>query len=158
MQMLTCVERLVLESLGSSPKDMKALMRDTQLEMRFLANILQSLTLRSYVVHGPDGYRPNQHLPSGEMRQLNHESCVRLEALELIEGLCKSPDKKIGLRKAWMSEKDRAILRALLKNVEDFVQSLPAPPKQAPLHEYTLVVWGEDQYGQAINRLIGGVV
>lgn len=158
MTTLTCVERLVLESLGNGPKDLATLMRDTQLELRFLVNILHALTLRSYVVHGEQGYAPNHHLPSEERAALHDDSQARLEAMELLAGLAHSQEKKLGLRKVWMSDKDRSILRALLKNVEDFVQTLPPPPKHAPLHQYTLVAWAEDQYGEVVKRLIAGVV
>ena len=158
MQVLTSVERLVMESLGSGPKTLKGLMSDTRLELRFLANILHALTLRSYIVLTPEGYAHNPHLPAAELALINDENSRRSEALELIEGLTTARDKKIGIRKAWVGERDRAILGAMLRNLEEFMQTLPAAPKNAPLHEYTLVVFGADQYGSTVQRLIGGVV
>ena len=152
MSSLTSVERLVLESLGSAPKDLKSLMADTQLELRFLVNVLHALTLRSVITLTDEGYSPNRHLPAQEIASMNDESSRREEALELFNGI-----HNMGLRKAWVSEKDRKILKAILKNLEDFMQTLPAAPKNAPLHEYTLVMWGEDQYGSTIRRLIGGM-
>lgn len=157
MQVLTSVERLVMESLGNGPKSLGALMADTRLELRFLANILHALTLRSFIVLTPDGYANNPHLPASELSLINEDSARRSEALELLEGLTISNQKKIGLRKAWVGEKDKVILAALLKNLEDFMQTLPAAPRNAPLHDYTLVVFGSDQYGPTIQRLIGGV-
>lgn len=157
MQVLTSVERLVMESLGQGPKSLTALMSDTRLELRFLANILHALTLRSYIVLTSDGYAHNPHLPAEELALINDEQARRSEALELIEGLTNSKDKKIGVRKAWVGEKDKVVLAALLKNLEDFMQTLPPAPKHAQLHEYTLVVFGADQYGQTVQRLIGGV-
>ena len=157
MQVLTSVERIVLESIGRSPKGISELMRDTRLELKFLANILHALSLRSYIVLKEDGYHPNKYLPEEELLLLNDETAVRHEALELIEGLAQAKGKKLGVRKAWVSERDRAILKALLKNVEDFMLNLPPAPKEAAIHDYTLVVWGEDFYGPTIQRLIGGV-
>lgn len=157
MQSLTSVERLVIESISQGPKPLKALMQDTRLELRFLANILHALTLRSFIVLTTDGYALNKHLPPEELAQINDEKSRQSEALELLESLCSSKDKKLGLRKAWVSDKDRNVLNALLKNLEDFMQTLPAAPKNAPLHEYTLVVWGADQYGSTVQRLIGGI-
>ena len=158
MQVLTSVERLVLESLGSSPKDLKALMTDTRLDLRFLANILHALTLRGYIVASEGGYTPNVHLPAKELASINDENARRHEAMELIEGMAVANDKKLGMRKAWVSEKDRKVLNAILKNLEDFMQTLPPAPKGTPLHDYTLVVWGEDKYGPVVQRLIGGVL
>jgi hypothetical protein len=157
MQVLTTVERLVLESISTGTKDITALMRDTQLELRFLANILHALTLRSYITVTSEGYSVNRHLPLGEMQKLNDQKLQRYEALELIEGLSTGRTQNLGLRKAWVSEKDRTILKALIKNLEQFMQTLPPPPKDASLHDYTVVVWGEDKYGDVVKRLIGGV-
>jgi hypothetical protein len=157
MQSITSIERLVLESLAISSKDLKALMLDTHLELRFLANILHALTLRGLVVLSAEGYAINRHIPQKEIDEVNCTEARHLEAKELLEGLCHAQGKCVGVRKAWVSEKDRAILRALLKNLEDFMKTLPEAPKNAPLHEYTLVVFGEDRYGSVIQRLIGGV-
>jgi len=133
-------------------------MTDTRLELRFLANILHALTLRGYIVDSEVGYIPNAHLPPEELSIINDEKARRHEAIELIEGMAGASEKKLGLRKAWVSEKDRPVLNALLKNLEDFMQTLPPAPKGAPLHEYSLVVFGEDKYGPVVQRLIGGVL
>jgi hypothetical protein len=132
-------------------------MRDTQLELRFLANILHALTLRGFIVLGSDGYSHNPHLPENELALINDESARRSEALELLEGLTTAKERKIGIRKAWIGEKDKAILGAMLKNLEDFMQTLPAAPKHASLHEYTIVVFGADGYGPTVQRLIGAI-
>jgi len=157
MQALTSVERIVLESVGRSPKGINELMRDTRLELKFLANILHALSLRNYIVLKDGGYHANKRLSEEELLKLSDEESVRSEALELIEGLASAKDKKLGVRKAWVSERDRVILKALLKNVEDFMQNLPPAPKDAAIHDYTLVVWGEDFYGPTIQRLIGSL-
>ncbi|MFP5457589.1 MAG: hypothetical protein ACLGG7_02550 [Bacteriovoracia bacterium] len=157
MQSLTSVERIVLESIGQSEKSLKELQRDTNLEVRFLTNILQALTLRGFVALRDGGYGINRHLPVEEFKKINDQHAHRQEALELIEGLASGTGKNLGLRKAWVSEKDRSILKALLKNVEDFMASLPPAPKGASLNDYTVVVWGEDKYGDVIKRLIGSI-
>jgi len=157
MQSITSIERLVLESLAISSKDLKSLMLDTRLELRFLANILHALTLRGLIVLTPEGYAINRNISPSEVTEVNSESARRLEARELLAGMNSAQEMKLRMRKAWVSEKDKTILRAMLKNVEDFMRTLPEAPKGTPLHEYTLVVWGEDQYGPIIQRLIGEI-
>lgn len=154
MSGITTVERLVLESIGQSPKEIPALMQDTKLELRFLANILHALTLRSIVVRTEHGYALNQHLPSAEKQQLNDFHSRKAEVTELITGLLDPQDSPLKLKKVAMKEKDRAMLRALLKNVEDFINGLPAPGKNDPTHSWSVVVCGEDRYHNIINRLI----
>lgn len=151
---LTTVERLVLESLGQGPKDIPLLMSDTRLELRFLANILHALTLRNFVVLTPAGYTINKHLPEAHQNEVNNPTARKSEAMELVGGLIDPQDSKLRIQKAWMTDKDRTILRAMLKSVEDFVKGLPTPPKDAPTHTWSVVVWGEDRYGSVINRLL----
>jgi hypothetical protein len=156
MSGITTVERIVLESLGQAPKDIPRLMADTRLELRFLANVLHALTLRGLVVQDGAGYACNRHLPAAEIEEMNAPLHRRGEALELLGGLL-GGENRMRVQKAWMTDKDRTILRALLKNVEDFVKNLPAPPKGAATHTWSVVAWGEDQYGAVLNRLLGEV-
>lgn len=154
MSGLTSIERLVLESIGQSPKEIPALMQDTRLELRFLSNILHALTLRSFIVRTAIGYELNHHLPELERAKLNEFSSKKTEAVELISGLLASEESPLRLKKVAMSDKDRSILKALLKNVENFVNGLPAPTKNDPTHSWSVVVCGEDRYSNIINRLI----
>ncbi len=154
MASLTSIERIVIESIGASEKSLPEIMKDTQLELRLLANVLHALTLRGWVVVSPQGYRINR---SSHRDVIGSPEDHRQEALELVEGLVASKERRLGLHKVWMSEKDRVILRALFRNIEEFLRTLPPPPSEAQLHDYTLLVWGEDQYGSVVSRLAGGV-
>ncbi len=154
MSGITTVERIVLESLGQSPKDIPRLMADTRLELRFLANVLHALTLRGFVVQDGAGYACNRHLAAAQQEEVDGARHRREEALELVGGLL-GAENRLRVHKAWMTEKDRTILRALLKNIEEFVTNLPAPPKGAATHTWSVVVWGEDQYGAVLDRMLG---
>lgn len=157
MSGLTTVERLVLESIGQAPKEIPALMQDTKLELRFLANILHALTLRSLVVRTNEGYTLNRHLPDSEKKALSDFHAKKAEVVELVTGLLSPEASPLKLRKVAMSDRDRTILKGMLKNVEDFMNGLPAPSKDDPTHSWSVVVCGEDRYSSIINRLIGEV-
>jgi hypothetical protein len=157
MSGLTTVERLVLESIGQCPKEIHALMNDTKLELRFLANIVHALTLRSFIVRTNEGYTLNRHLPDQEKSAINEFSAKKYEALELVGGLLTHENSPLKVRKVSMTDKDRTMLRGMLNNIEEFVKGLPAPAKDSPTHNWSVVVWGEDRYGSVINRLIGEV-
>ena len=77
-----------------------------------------------------------------------------MEVTELISGLLTEKDSPLKLKKVSLSDRDRTILRGLIKNVENFVNGLPAPSKDNPTHSWSVVVCGEDRYGSIINRLI----
>ncbi len=151
---LTTVERMVLESLGNAPRGMAGLMADTRLELRFLSNILHGLTVRNLVSRGPDGYTVNRLLPDAEAAALAEPRARKEEALELLGGMLVPGQPPLRARKAWVAPKDQVVLRALLAQVGDFLDHLPPPPKEAPLHDWRVVVWGEERYGAVVDRLV----
>ena len=152
---ITTIERLLLESLGQGPKEIPALMVDTQLDLRILSNVLHALTLRSFVIRTTEGYALNKHLSESERKSIDAFDAKKSEVMELISGLYNQHSNQLRVRKVAMTDKDRTILRGLLKNVEDFVSGLPAPTKHAPTHSWSVVAWGEDKYSTIVQRLIG---
>lgn len=154
MSGITTIERLVLESLGQSSKEIPALMQDTKLELRFLANILHALTLRGLIVRTGEGYSLNNKIVVSNSDDINNFAAKKTEATELISGLLTPHDSPLKLRKVYLNDRDRTILRGLLKNIENFVNGLPSPSKNNPTHSWSVVVCGEDRYGSIINRLI----
>lgn len=154
MSGITTIERLVLESLGQSSKEIPSLMQDTKLELRFLANILHALTLRGLVIRTNEGYSLNHKIIETMTEEINNFTVKKTEVTELISGLLTEKDSPLKLKKVSLSDRDRTILRGLIKNVENFVNGLPAPNKDQPTHSWSVVVCGEDRYGSIINRLI----
>lgn len=154
MSGITTIERLVLESLGQSSKEIPALMQDTKLELRFLANILHALTLRGLIMRTAEGYSLNQKIVVSSCDEINNFTSKKIEATELISGLLTAQNSPLKIRKVALNERDRTILRGLIKNIENFVNGLPSPSKENPTHSWSIVVCGEDRYESIINRLI----
>jgi hypothetical protein len=157
MNTLTCVERLIIESLGRSEKNVFELHRDTTLNQRILINILNALTLRG-ITHQRDGrYSISKHMTPDTLNSIKNSMGQKTEALELIESML-SQESIVRLKKVYVSEKDKPILNALLNNLNNFFQTLPEAPKDVSLSDFSLFVWGEDQYGKNINRMIKGLL
>ncbi len=155
MNHLTSIERLLLESVSNGPKKITEIMMDTGLELKLVANLLNALTIRGFVSQMNEGYITNQRIPAGELQEINKNESRAKEAVELIEGITLHSSQKMHLRKAWVNERDRKILGALLKNLDDFIKTLPPAPRDARLQDFSIIVWGEEKYGTLINHLIG---
>lgn len=152
---LTTVERLVLESLGQKPRSQQELQLDTRLQPKYLSKIVRALTVRGFIVSGTEGLRLNPRLPEGERREISTFDSKREEVLELASGMLSPHNSPLRTHKVCMSERDRVMLRGILKNLEDFVVGLPAPKSSDPTHAWSVVVWGEEGYGTIVQRLLG---
>lgn len=157
MNTLTCVERLIIESLGRSQKTVAELHHDTTLSHRILMNILNALTLRGVIQQNTGKYSISRHMNGETLGVLKSTVGQRTEALELIESML-SQESIVRLKKVYISEKDKPILNALLNNLHNFFQTLPEAPKDVSLSEFSLFIWGEDQYGKNINRMMEGLL
>lgn len=157
MNTLTCVERLIIESLGRSEKTVFELHCDTTLSQRILMNILNALTLRGITQQRDGKYSISKHMTSETLNLIKNSMGQKTEALELIESML-SQESIVRLKKVYVSEKDKPILNALLNNLNNFFQTLPEAPKNVRLSDFSLFIWGEDQYGKNINRMMKGLL
>jgi hypothetical protein len=157
MNTLTCVERLIIESLGRSEKNVNELHLDTTLSHRILMNILNALTLRGITQQKDGRYSISKHMNPETLCVIKGYLGQKTEALELIESML-SQESIVRLKKVYISEKDKPILNALLNNLNNFFQTLPEAPKNVSLSDFSLFIWGEDQYGKNINRMMKGLL
>ncbi len=157
MNSLTCVERLIIESLGRSDKKVTQLQIDTSLNIRILRNVLNALTLRGVIGQRAGKYFISSHMTNETKMVIQDSVGQKTEALELIESML-SQENVVRLKKVYISEKDKPILKALLNNLNNFFQTLPEPPKDVSLSDYSLFFWGEDKYGKNISRMMEGVL
>lgn len=157
MNTLTCVERIIVESIGRSSKTLSQLNLDTSLSPRLLLNILNALTLRGIITQREGKYSISNHISKEAVESLNGVENQKTEALELIESMLSQPEV-VKLKKVYVSEKDKPILKALLANLNNFFQTLPEAKDDVSLSQYSLFIWGEDQYGKNIKRMVEGLV
>ena len=157
MNSLTCVERIIVESIGRGTKTITQLNQDTSLSPRLLLNILNALTLRGIISQRDGEYAISNHISKEAYETMQGFENQKTEALELIESMLSQPEV-VKLKKVYISEKDKPILKALLANLNNFFQTLPEAKKDVNLSQYSLFIWGEDQYGKNINRMVEGLI
>lgn len=151
---LTSIERIVVESVSRGKNDLPKISLDTGLNLKVSHNVLQTLVIRSIISFGKDGYTLNPHCPVEVIRFLNSNEAIKVEALELIEAMLLKEHTPTKLKKVFLSDKDKKVLSALLKNVDDFIGSLPKAPKDASTKNFEVVYWGHDTYENTISEII----
>lgn len=157
MNSLTSIERIVLESISAESKSFKEILIATDLSPRLVLNILNALTLRGILTQSNGCFQANDHIPKEAQRVINGPDSHKSEAMEMIESLLEANENCLRLKKAFISDRDKTILSGMFKGIEDFIKTLPHAPKGTPISEYSLIVWGQDIYGQNIKRMLGEI-
>jgi hypothetical protein len=152
---LTCVERLVFESIHRGNQDISQIIHDSGLSLSTINHIIQYLLMRGLILKIDQIYSINPHLNPYLLDDLNQSQ--KFEMMELIEGVLKT-QKKLKMSKFYLTPKDEPIFKALLKNLEKFIEELPPAPTHISTKDHRFFVWGGDQYGNIIQNLLTGVM
>jgi hypothetical protein len=155
MNHLTCIERIIIESLQRKKKNAIQLHQDTGLETRLIINVLNALTIRGFVQQQDRIYSVKEMLHPENKKLLNSTESIKHEAMEIIESMLMKGES-IKLKKVYVTAKDLPILRALINNLNNFFLTLPQPESDIEIKDYSLFVWGLDNYSNTINNLIKG--
>jgi hypothetical protein len=152
-QSMTCVERMVFESIQRGHRTLTEIMSDTQLNLYSVNVAIECLIGKSLICFKNHHYIVNKQ---GDVIQekLNSPESVKHEYLELLHELLQRD--RIFQSTFYLSPKDKPIFKALLKNLENFIRQLPPAPQHIPLADYEYYFWGGENYGKAIQQLLKG--
>lgn len=156
MYNFTVLERMILESVNKSAKDLEQIHEDTGLDKSICTNVLFSLLAKNLIIIDFNVYRLNKNLSEAILSELTDQRnrCVEINALvrecvklSLLEG-----SDTFKFKKVYMSEKDKKLLKAMLYNIETFLDGLKS--QKGKTKEETFVFWGGENYANAINAYI----
>lgn len=157
---LTIFERIIIESLEKREKKFEDLHNDTCLQKTILANSLNYLLAKTIIVVNKDTYGLNMKYKHLWQADINSPINVELELQEILESLLKLALKHQGkdhlkIKKVTVGESDRIILKAMLRNVEAFINNL-GKKKQTRLEKTSdqqIVVWGLATYNELLKEI-----
>lgn len=126
---MTIFERIILESLEKNEKTLPELIEDTALNEKLIFHCLKNLAAKNIILIQERKYTLNYQGKEQWNQNLLQADHLKLELQELLEGMLnvalkKTPESLLKIRKVHMEEKDEMILKAMLINVENFLQEL----------------------------------
>lgn len=160
---LQMVERLILESLSRSEKNLHDLFQDTSLSYGLLNNILSKLMFSEMIVYKSGKYSLHPEAP--QKISLSSES-LQAEIKELFVTLVNQhyDDKEKGVikvQKVWMDESEEKIFQSYLINLEKFLEGLKTNSRKAKKAQSTkeqkVVVWGHSEYTNLVGQTLKAV-
>ena len=149
---LSSLERIVLESIGRGKTEAFAIGEDTSLSPGVVQEILLQMTENNLIQQNDNKYSlKSEHLSSldiksevKEMAETLITSCLK-NKIHHGEGAQKS---NLGLQKVWMTEGEEKIFRAMLTNIETYLNNLKKQNIAFPskLSEQKVIFWGVSDY------------
>ena len=155
MYHFTILERMILESINKSSKNLEEVAEDTGLEQNICLNIVYSLLAKNLVVCAKGSYSFNQSLSKAIVAELKNKRNRAIEVNALVRECVKDSVVENGesfvFKKVYMSEKEKKLLKAMFYNIESFLSGLSA---SGPTKEETFIFWGGDNYAKAVSSYI----
>ena len=148
---MTMIERIILESLGKSPRTLTDLLQDTGLREKILINTLAMLMKSQMVLAQQGEFQLNLPL----IAKLSKDK--RYEVKELMGGIVDqyfdNKGSTISLKKVWMTKGDEKMFKGMLSNVDHFLNELKICNNRSgrPLWEKNVFYWGLAPYRSALE-------
>ena len=152
MYNFTVLERMILESINKSPKNLDAIKEDTGLDSELCLNVVYSLSAKNLIVTKAQKYAINSNLCEGIIAELkdSQNRAVELNMLvrECVKDTVMGKGDSFGFKKVYMNQREKKLLKAMLYNLESFLDGLKE--NKGKTKDETFVFWGKENYGKAI--------
>lgn len=156
--LITPLERLILEALQSKKEQIPLIQEETGLPIELIQNILRNLILKGFVIYEPDSYLINFEnkffLDLLKNKDNLFSECDELIKVCLLKELEIRSKDFFRLRKSSLTSHQSLLLKAMLHNIDSFLNDCDKENKAMPLKEKTLIFWGKNQYQDTYTRLI----
>lgn len=156
--LITPLERLVLEALQNKKNQVPLIQEEIDLPLEMINVILRNLILKGFVIYEPNEYLLNLK-NQAFLNLLKNKENVFSECDELIKvclekELTEKTKESFRMRKASLTPKQLSFLKAMLFNINSFIDDCEKENEYLPLKERTLIFWGQNQYQDTYTRLI----
>ncbi len=153
------IERVILESLSRSSKNLENLYEDTGIKTPILKLLLQEMIFKGWIQYSKGEFSIEITANKDWLSAINSRESIQLEVKELMDSLVSMYFKEnLGLlkvQKISLTEDEEMVLNSHLKNLESFFSSLREKRSQKPLSsqikKQKVVVWGAGLYRDLIS-------
>lgn len=146
---LLMIERMILESLQVSPKNVYELSVDTGLQMSLVSNVISNLLNDNFVSFNGRNYIVNDIQASRSMKSYDQLTELKELFVTMVNSSALGRGK-IKLQKVHLTKKEEAILGSYFINIETFIKNVKESRVSKKVQEATgeqrVFVWGEAFY------------
>lgn len=153
---ITSIERFILETIETRKMTFEEIKNESGLKENVCFNTLQALVIKNIIITNGFQYLINKNLSKEIIERINHPLHKNEESGELIESFLKGSKEVFHISKVALDEKEHKLFKAMLSNLESFVNDCHQKNKK-DLHykERTFVFWGMGHNETLINEVAG---
>lgn len=153
---ITSIERFILETLDKKQMSYEEIRRESGLKDNVCFNTLQALVIKNIIaIHGVY-YSINRNISPENVNRINHPLHKAQESSELFENFLLTSKEAFVLSKIALNDKDQKIFKAMLKNLEDFLNDCHKNnQKNIPYKDRSFIFWGMTKNQHLINEVAG---
>lgn len=152
MRNLTIVDRMVLESINKSDKNITAIQIDTSLPIKIINSVIENLLAQGFINLSKNHFIINPNMTDDLKKFLKDETEVISQIKSLICECVHQSMPDISFYKIAIKPDDMKILNTLFYNVESFIKGLKKT--KGITKDETFVFWGKENYAKAIHSYI----
>src|SRR5690606_17623443 len=153
---ITSIERFVLETIDNKQMSYDEIKNECGLKDNVCFNTLQALVIKNIVTTNGATYTINKNISSENISKINHPIHKAQESSELVESFLLTSKDAFVLSKVALNEKDQKIFRAMLKNLEDFINDChKSNKKNISYKDRSFIFWGMTKNQHLINEVAG---
>lgn len=152
MRKLTILDRMIIESISKSEKNITQIQIDTTLPLKICNKIIENLLTQNVILLSKNMYSLNSTMSADLLSFLKDESELILQIKALICECIQEKSDDISFYKVSMNESESKILGSMFYNLESFLKGLKK--SKGPTKDETFVFWGKENYAKAIHSYI----
>ncbi len=158
MNHLTPIERIVIESLNASPKNLEAIATDLGIRKDTLFFILQRLTLNHFVLYKNSTYCINENRKSDINLSLKDLNSKKFEIKSILESakhqyLELRNQTPLQIKKVYLDKSDQIFMQSLFSEMQALLNKREANSSHLPLSEKKIFYWGSQCYSDVLKFL-----
>ena len=153
---ITILERMVLETLNTSEKNINTIQERTSINKMFLNKIMTSLIAKNLITIKEDLCVLNRAISPAVTQELNEPHSLMSEVNEIITSCLRDKitmknQQSFKLKKVNMTEREEKIFRGLIYNIESFINSLTCNDN---IKDQKIIFWGEGRYADIKDSIL----
>jgi len=154
-------ERIILESLFQGKKSVSELCSGTGLNSSIVINIIKNFLRREILERQSNHIAVISQKKESLLKSINCKQHIKIEVKEIFSSIIdcyfskkKSDEVQLGMKKNWLSDKNKKIFKAQIYNLNSFVESIEQENKTETSDpgKKTVVIWGYSPYSELVNQ------
>ena len=152
------IERIVIESISKGSTSYEEILKDTELDRRFLVNILDALTEAGVLKRSENRFLLDRNL----LKEYSQKESLQNEVKELfiswVNRYFQEEIKEtcLKMQKVYLTPSEEVIYNELLRKLGDFVSGVKKSSKEHAhkISKQKVIFWGHSQYSSLVDSSI----